>query len=188
MESTEFFIFLFAHLSFLILGFGSVLVTDLYGLLWTWDRIHFKEIIEVSSVTQKFIWIGWIGMITAGIPLIILKGQIDNLMIIKLFFVAVIGLNGYPLHLIHKKLQRYKDEDIVPGIFIFRLILSITISQIGWWGAIIIGFLHRHIWTVIQWPDQPWLFIGLFLAALLIIWAIGEFILRKKKDKTYVET
>jgi hypothetical protein len=188
MEPTAFYILLFFHLGFLILGFGSVLVTDLYGLLWIRDRVRFKQILRVSGVTQKFIWTGWAGMVIVGIPMIIIKGNIDNLMILKIAFVILIGLNGIPLHMIQKKLQEFKDEDVVPGIFIFRLILCISISQIAWWGAIVIGFLHRHIWPVIDWPDQTWLYLGVFLAALLAIWGIGEAILKHKEDKPYVET
>lgn len=188
MESTEFFILLFAHLGFLILGFGSVLVTDLYGLLWLWDRVRFKQIVKVSSVTEKFIWVGWTGMVAVGIPLIILKGEIDNLMIIKIAFVILVGLNGIPLYFIQKKLQQYKDDDVVKGVFMFRMILSTTISQIGWWGAIVIGFLHRHVWSIINWPDQPWLYIGLFVGGLLIFWMIGEILLKQKENKTHVKT
>lgn len=188
MESTEFFILLFFHLSFLILGFGSVIVTDLYGLLWIWDRIRFSQIIDVSGVTEKFIWTGWTGMVAAGIPMILMKGEVDNLMMIEIALVVLIGLNGIPLHMIQKKLQKYKNAEIVPGIFIFRLSLSITISQIGWWGAVIIGFLHRHVSTIIEWPARPLLYIGFFIAGLLIIWGIGEMVLKQKKDETYVET
>lgn len=188
MESTEFFILLFFHLSFLILGFGSVLVTDLYGLLWMRDRVRFNQIVNVSGVTEKFIWAGWGGMVAAGIPLIILKGEVDNLMIIKLAFVAIIGINGVPLHLLQKKLTEFKDDDVVPAIFIFRLGLTITVSQVGWWGAVLIGFLHRHVSTIIQWPDSPWLYIGLIIAGFLVIWVIGEILLKQKKDEAYVET
>lgn len=188
MESTEFFIFLFFHLSFLILAFGSVLVTDLYGLLWMLDRVRFNQIVKVSSVTEKFIWTGWAGMVAVGIPMIIMKGEVDNLMIMKLLFVGLVGLNGYPLHLLQKKMKEFKEEDVVPGIFIFRLTLSITLSQIGWWGALLIGFLHRHVQTIIEWPEQPWLYIGLFIAGFLVIWGIGEMILKQKKDDAYVET
>lgn len=170
------------------MAFGSVLVTDLYGMLWIWDRVRFQQIVKVSSVTEKFIWTGWIGMVAVGIPMIILKGEIDNLMTIKIAFVILVGLNGISLHLIQQKLQEFKDEDVVPGIFLFRMILSTTVSQIGWWGAIVIGFLHRHVSTIIEWPDQPWVFIGLLIAALLVIWAIGEVVLRQKKEETYVET
>lgn len=183
MESTEFFILLFAHLGFLILGFGSVLVTDLYGLLWLWDRVRFKQIVKVSGVTEKFIWSGWAGMVAVGIPLIILKGEIDNLMIIKIAFVIIIGLNGIALHFIQKKLQEYEDDDVVPGIFMLRMVLATTVSQIGWWGAIVIGFLHRHVWSIIEWPDQPLLYIGLLIGGLLSIWIIGEVLLKQKKKE-----
>ncbi|MEX0720572.1 MAG: hypothetical protein WD059_07880 [Balneolaceae bacterium] len=188
MESTEFYILLFFHLSFLILAFGSVLVTDLYGLLWMLDRVRFNQIVDVSGVTEKFILTGWFGMVAVGIPMIALKGEVDNLMTIKLAFVALVGINGYPLHLLQKKLEKFKDKDVVPGIFIFRLTLAIMLSQIGWWGAITIGFLHRHVSTIIEWPDQPWLFIGIFIAAFLIIWGIGEAVLKQKEDEAYVET
>ncbi|MEX0685934.1 MAG: hypothetical protein WD267_12675 [Balneolales bacterium] len=188
MESTEFYILLFFHLSFLILGFGSVLVTDLYGLLWIGNRVHFKQLVSVSSVTEKFIWTGWTGMVAAGIPLIILKGEVDNLMLIKLAFVVLIGLNGFPLHLLQKKLSEFKNKDVVPGIFIYRLILSITLSQIGWWGAVLIGFLHRHVSTIIEWPGRPWLYIVLLVAIFLVIWIIGEVVLKKKEGEAEVET
>ena len=53
METTPFFILLFAHLSGLILGFGSVIVTDLFGLLWIWDRERFSQVVRVSGVTDR---------------------------------------------------------------------------------------------------------------------------------------
>lgn len=188
MESPAFFILLFIHLSSLILAFGSVLVTDLYGLLWMRNRAGFEHIINVTDDTEKFIWTGYILMVAAGIPLIILKGEVDNLMLIKLASVAVIGINGIPLHLLQEKMQEFKKDDVIPGIFIFRLSLSITISQVGWWVAIIIGFLHRHVSTIINWPARPWLFIALVLTGFLLIWGIGEMIFKGKTGTDYVET
>lgn len=78
MESPAFFILLFIHLSSLILAFGSVLVTDLYGLLWMRNRAGFEHIINVTDDTEKFIWAGYALMIAAGIPLIIMKGEVDT--------------------------------------------------------------------------------------------------------------
>ncbi len=181
METTAFFIFLFIHLSCLVLGFGSVLVTDLYGLLWIRDRVRFTQVISVSGVTEKFIWAGWIGMVAAGIPLIILKGEIDNLMTIKLFFVALIGINGILLHFLHKKVEKYKKGDHVPNLFMFRLVLSLFVSQLSWWSALLIGFLHRHVTSIINWPDMPWLVSGLILGAFLIIWGLGEIYFKGKE-------
>src|SRR5690625_5482906 len=101
MESTEFFILLFFHLSFLILAFGSVLVTDLYGMLWMFDRVRFKQIVKESGVTEKFIMAGWSGMVLTGIPMIIMKEEIDNLIVIKIaldvFYIHIC----YYIHFFH---------------------------------------------------------------------------------------
>ena len=59
MGTTPFFVLLFIHLTGLVLGFGSVLVTDLFGLLWIMDRIRFPQLVKVSRITERFIWCGW---------------------------------------------------------------------------------------------------------------------------------
>jgi hypothetical protein len=182
MDSALFYILLFVHLGSLILGFGSVLVTDLYGFLWALNRVRFAQVVKVSGVTELFIWIGWSGMVISGIPLIILKGEIDRLMIMKFFFVVLVGVNGIPLHYLQKAVQRFKESDFVPSVFIFRLGLALFVSQLGWWGAVVIGFLHRHIWTIIEWPARPWLTSLIILAALLLTWAGGEVWFRTRKS------
>lgn len=181
METTPFFISLFIHLSGLILGFGSVLVTDFYGLLWIRDRARFPQVVRVSGVTEKLIWAGWGLMVAAGIPLLILKGLIDNLLIVKLFFVALIGLNGIPLHVLQKQVRGYEEGHDVPTLTLFRLAFALFVSQLSWWSAVLIGFLHRHVQTIIEWPDAPWLLIGLVVAALLVIWASGEALIRRNR-------
>lgn len=113
-------------------------------------------------------------MILAGIPMIYFKGEIDNLMKIKLFFVALIGVNGFFLNQLHAQVARYKKGDNVPNLMMFRLMLCLFISQLGWWGAFIIGFLHRHVQTIIDWPDRPFLVCSVLIAALVSIWFIGE--------------
>ena len=182
MESTPFFIFLFIHLSCLILGFGSVLVTDLYGMLWIKDRVRFTQLVSVSGITQKFIWAGWFGMVGAGIGLIIFKGAIDNLMVIKLFFVALIGLNGLLLNSLHKKVEGYTQGEHVPNLFMFRLMLALFISQLGWWGALLIGFMHRHVQSIINWPDSPWQWLipVLIVAGLAALWFGGSAYFKKR--------
>lgn len=181
METTPFFILLFLHLSGLILGFGSVLVTDLYGLLWIRDRVRFPEVTRLSGVTGTFIWVGWGLMVAVGIPLAFLKGEIDNLMIVKLSFVALIGLNGIALHVLQKKVRGYEEGDDVPTLNLFRLALALFVSQLAWWSAVLIGFLHRHVQTIIEWPDAPWLLVGLVVAALLGLWAGGEVLIRRNR-------
>lgn len=178
MDTTPFYFFLFIHLSSLILGFGSVLVTDLYGMLWIRDRVRFTQIVRVSGVTERFIWVGWLGMIASGIPLALLKGEIDELMTVKLFFVGLIGINGLFLHRLQKRMQECKPGDEVPNRFMFRLGLALFVSQIGWWGAMAIGFLHRHVQTIIEWPAQPLVVCTAIVAAILALWGLGDLVFR----------
>lgn len=182
MESTSFYIALFIHLVGLILAFGSVMVTDLFGMLWVFDRVRFPQIVRVGGVTENFIWIGWGIMIAAGIPLALMKGYVDNLMIIKLFFVALIGVNGIFLNRLHKQLIGYEKAVHVPKITMFRLMLALFVSQLSWWSALVIGFLHRHVQSVIEWPDSPWTYCFLILGVLLLIWQVGEKLLVEIHD------
>lgn len=178
METTPFFIALFFHLVGLVLGLGSVLVTDLFGMLWMFDRVRFPQLVRVSGITEKFIWTGWGLMVAAGIPLVLLKGEVDNLMTIKLCFVALIGINGIFLNRLHKKLEQNVEGKSVANLTMFRLALALFVSQLSWWSAMLIGFLHRHVQTIIDWPDRPWLMVTLIFGGLLTIWIVGETLLK----------
>ena len=174
MDSTPFYVALYIHLFGLILAFGSVIVTDLFGLLWIFNRVRFPQVIRVSGETENFIWTGWGIMVVAGLALIYYKGAIDNLMVIKLFFVGLIGLNGIPLHFLQKAVKGYDVGLEIPNIVMFRLGLCLFISQLGWWGAFTIGFLHRHVQPIIEWPPHPILVCAGILVCLLTLWGIGE--------------
>lgn len=169
MDSAPFYVLLFVHLSGLVLGFGSVMVTDLYGALWLTGRQPYQQVVRVSAVTEKFIWVGWSIMVAAGIPLIVIKGEIDNLMWIKLFFVALIGVNGFALYLVQQRASDFGPGDELPSRFVVWSALALLVSQIGWWGAVLIGFLHRHVQSVIQWPPSPWPVLG----PLLLLVGLG---------------
>lgn len=181
MESTPFYLLLFVHLSGLVLGFGSVLVTDLYGLLWVRDRVYFPQMVRVSGVTEKFIWTGWGVMVASGIPLLVLKGEVDNLIMVKIFFVVLIGLNGLLLRRLHAEVQGHEQAQQVPTTVLFRLSFALFVSQVSWWSAMLIGFLHRHVQSVIQWPDPPWVLIGLVVVALLAVGVGVEVLVRRNR-------
>ncbi len=169
MESTAFYIVLFVHLSGLVLGFGSVLVTDLYGALWLLGRQPYRQVVAVSAVTEKFVWAGWSVMVAAGVPLLVIKGQIDNLMWIKLFFVALIGVNGLVLNRVQQRADEFGPGDELPSRFVVWSTLSLFVSQIAWWSAVLIGFLHRHVQSPIEWPPAPWP----VLAPVLLLLGLG---------------
>jgi hypothetical protein len=180
MDTPIFYIALFAHLICLIVAFGSVIVIDTFGLLWLLKKKTLEEVGRVADVTQRLIWTGYGGMILSGIVLITKKGFIDELTWIKIFFVFMVGVNGYFLHLIKKSMGPYEAQNAVPPIIKFRMGITTAISQTGWWGAILIGFLHRNWNHYIPWPTHPWVYMIGIALVFFAVWQIGEKVLEKK--------
>lgn len=181
METTHFYIALFFHLIGLITGFGAVLVIDTFGLLMLLGKQNLSMVKKVARITQALIWIGWTTMVISGINLIWLKGYVDNLTKIKIFFVLMLGLNGIFLHLIKEHLQKIEDIKIVKPVYFFRIALTSAISQTGWWGALLIGFVHRHIQHNIIWPKDPYIYIYSISGFFFCSWVLGELYFKFKK-------
>jgi hypothetical protein len=180
MDSTHFYIALFIHLASLITSFGAVLVTDAFGALMLIGKQPLEQVKKVANVTQSLIWLGWSGMIVSGANLIYLKGYIDNLTKIKIFLVLLIGFNGIFLHYIKKNaLEKYQNKNDIPKLWMFRMGLASAISQIGWWGALFIGFIHRHIQHNIPWPPNPWIYIFGIAGIFALSAIVGETLFKK---------
>ncbi len=184
MESIIFYIALFVHLTSLVMGFGSVMVVDTFGLLWLAKKRTLVQVNQVADVTQRLIWLGWSGLVLSGLVLITSKGYVDNMTKIKLFFVFMLGLNGIFLHLVKKTIEKYEKQNAVPAIVKFRIAMTTTISQMGWWGAMFIGFIHRHWKHTIQWPPHPWIVMLGIAAVLFIVWRIGEAVFKNNDQRT----
>ncbi len=180
MDTTLFFVILFGHLTSLILAFGSVLVIDVFGILWIFKKKTLSEIFKVAAVTRALIWIGWFGLVATGVPLLIMKGLVDKLTLLKLFFVGLAGLNGLFLDRIKKEGENVPDTARPPARLIFRISLGSAISQISWWGATIVGFHHATVEHVVRWPHKPVLWMAGIVLAIAVAYAAGTFLFREK--------
>jgi hypothetical protein len=190
MGFQPFYLFLFIHLVSFIVGFGSVITVDTFGSLWILKKVKLSTVNTVANVSEKLIWLGWGGLVASGACLLYIKSDgysyIDELTMIKIFFVALLGLNGLFLAFIKKSTAHLTDDMEMPKLARFRITLASTISQLGWWSALIIGFLHRQIASTINWPPKPFLVMAVILLAIGAIALVGETVLRPKVAK--VET
>ena len=173
-ETPLFYGALFFHIVSLVVGFGAVIVIDAVGLLWVRGRVPARRLLNVAEITQKIIWIGWSGLIISGFVMLYLKGFVDALTTIKIFLVAMIGINGLALHFIKKALHGIARYESVPPALKYHVVLFSIVSQLGWWGAIVIGFMHRHIKHYWDWPSSPVPFILGLAGAWLIAVIIGH--------------
>lgn len=181
MDTTAFDIILFAHLVSLIVAFGSVLVIDVFGLLWILRKHSLPHVFKVAGVTQKLIWIGWTGLVASGIPLLVMKATVDNLIKLKIFLVLLVGLNGLFLDAVRRAGEKVPEGARLPAVLIYHMGLTAALSQLGWWGTVVIGFIHSHIEHVVQWPKNPWLLMLAVAAFFLGAYLAGTIIFRKKK-------
>lgn len=183
MYETQYYVVLFVHLISLIIGFGAVFVIDIFGLLWLlkWWGVDLNLVRRVASITQRLIWIGFIGLVLSGIPLLIMKGKVSDMTKIKLFLVVLVGLNGFFLHYIKKGLDSLGENiQAVPAKYYFRIGLASGISQLGWWGASAIGFYNRHIGQPVSWTEYYIPIMGIIVFVIGMTWTIGELITSKR--------
>ncbi len=183
MNTPLFYIALFVHLVSLITGFGAVIVIDMFGLLWMGRRVSMMLVNQVADITQRLVWLGWGGLVVSGTVLITLKGYVDNLTMIKLFFVAMLGVNGYLLHRIKHSMRGHAENQPMSRELMFRIGFSSFLSQLGWWGALTIGFLHRHWQHTINWPPHPFIIMMLLCGVLMVVGALGVSLSKKSLQK-----
>ncbi len=135
-------IFLFAHLIGFGLGFGTVMCVDIVGALWVLGCVPARRLIWLTGIAQKIIWVAVVLLIVSGIFL--LPDHISARTVLKLSAVVILVVNGFVLDQIRRRLIAYNQDNFwkLPRKFQLASVISISLSQLAWWTAIIIGFLN----------------------------------------------
>jgi hypothetical protein len=131
---------LLAHLASLLLGFGAVLVMDWHGLLWMLGRVHLTEVLTVTARLTVPVWLGLAGLVSTGALLAPDTGA--PLTRLKLALVALVAVNGLQAQHLHRAMVAAQAAGRVPGRLLLRGLSSGAVSQLGWWGATVIGLLN----------------------------------------------
>lgn len=128
---------LFFHLAALVVGFGSVLSVDWVALLFMLGRRDFKDLLASAENASVPIWLGYAGLVLSGL---VLEPDLHSTITqIKLGLVLVVGLNGLVAVGLHQSLHRRGEM----GPMALGMVCA-TVSQVGWWGATVVGFINAH--------------------------------------------
>ncbi|MGQ0778338.1 MAG: hypothetical protein ACT4NY_28680 [Pseudonocardiales bacterium] len=132
---------LFVHLAALVVGFGTVIAVDWIALLWLLGRRSLDDLMKVASAAHLPIWLGLIGLVFSGA----LCGPDLSAVLtwIKLCLVLLVTLNGLHVYALGERLRGLRDG-MVPAGLLRRAGTAAALSQLGWWGAMIIGFANSH--------------------------------------------
>lgn len=131
---------LFAHLGFVILGFGTVLVADYFFLLWVLGRSTFVEAVGHTARLHPLIWAGLAGLVASG--MLLQPDLAVGTTVLKLGLVAALAVNGVQATALSKRMSAL-DADPPRGLLVWGGITS-AVSQLCWWGAVFIGYLTAN--------------------------------------------
>lgn len=128
---------LFAHLACLIAGLGAVLTIDYVAAQWLLGRRRLADLLLVSATTPPLVWAGLVGLMTTGA---LLGPDLDNPATrAKLALVLLLALNGVQAAVVQRRLETAGDSPA--RSLLFRASATAVVSQVGWWGATLVGFL-----------------------------------------------
>ena len=134
-----------AHLVFLVVGFGAVLVVDWTALLWVRGKVGVEELLATTRRNAVVVWTGVTGLVLTGALMHPNTGS--ALVLVKLASVAVVVLNGVHAALIGDEMevwQRARFSTEMPRSVLLRGAAVATVSQVAWWTALLIGFLRAR--------------------------------------------
>jgi hypothetical protein len=130
---------LFAHLASMVLGFGAVLAIDWVGLQWVLGLRPITDVVSTAGQVHAPIWIGLVGLVLSGI--LLGPDASNKLTQVKLGLVLLVTWNGLVATLLHRRFSRAGEPP--PRLLLLLAALSAAISQAGWWGAMVIGFVNH---------------------------------------------
>ncbi|TDC47275.1 hypothetical protein E1212_24805 [Jiangella ureilytica] len=128
----------FVHLACVVVGLGSVLAVDWFGLRWQFGKATLREVVTTASALAAPIWLGMGGLMLSGMLLSPDFGSTAAL--VKIGAVGVAGVVGVLALAVSRRLA----ARTVPSRRLLRagLVMAVT-SQLAWWTATVIGFLNR---------------------------------------------
>jgi hypothetical protein len=131
---------LFVHLISLVVGFGSVLAVDWYGLLSVSRRVTIGDVLLTAERMTPLIWIGLAGLTVSGV---VLKPDLSSwLIVVKLSCVLGVGIVGV-LALSTSRLMERQMPTPARSVVRRGMVLA-GASQTFWWTAVIIGFMTNQ--------------------------------------------
>jgi hypothetical protein len=136
---------LIAHLLAMAVSFGAILLVDWHGFLWLIGRRELAETIRLDGAATPLIWGGLAGLLASGT---FLNPNLSSAVTdVKLAAVLVLTLNGIMLIPLMRRLAHLLPtasfRDLTPGQR-FHMLSCLTISQLCWWTAIVIGFINAE--------------------------------------------
>lgn len=130
------------HVMGLVIGLGAVLLVDWYGLAWMAGLRTLSECLRLAQAAHPLIWLGLGLLLASGIGLAPDLGS--AVVWIKQGLVLVLLNNGVALRAQSRRLRTVSTAGglrALPRALRAQLVTSVAVSQVSWWGAVVVGFI-----------------------------------------------
>jgi Zn-dependent protease with chaperone function len=140
------FIGLFIFIAGFIVGLGAVTVIDIHGFLGRKSSYWTEATIRTHKVTKPMIWIGIFLAVVGG--LILYRNELfSGIPLIHALIAIVLIFNGYFLSFkvspfLLKREREGNESVILPQSWQNKIIVSLVVSDIGWWGGLFLLVLY----------------------------------------------
>jgi hypothetical protein len=140
------FIGLFLFLAGFVIGLGAVIVIDIHGFLGRKSSYWTEATTRTHKVTKPLIWFGIILAIIGGI-IFYRHEMFAGIPLIHTIIAIVLILNGCFLSFkvspfILKREKQGKSAELLPLSWQKKIIVSLIVSDIGWWGGLFLLALY----------------------------------------------
>lgn len=136
------FVGLFLFIAGFIIGLGAVTVIDVLGFLGRKSAYWTEATIRAHKVTKPLIWIGMLLTIIGG-RIVYRNETLEGIPLYHVLIACMLLLNGlfltfYVSPYLLKKERAKKQREFLPDSLQHKLIISLIISDIGWWGGLLL--------------------------------------------------
>ncbi len=136
------FIGLFIFLAGFIIGLGAVTVIDIHGFLGRKSSYWTEATTRAHKVTKPLIWAGTILAILGGL-IFYRNVAFAGIPLIHALIALVLILNGCFLSFkvspfLLKREREGKSGELLPKEWQKKIMASLIVSDIGWWGGLIL--------------------------------------------------
>lgn len=133
---------LFIFIAGFIIGLGAVTVIDIHGFLGRKSPYWTEATTRTHKVTKPLIWLGIILAIIGGM-IFYRNESFFGVPMYHALLACVLILNGlflsfYVSPFLLKREHEGKQSELLPGSLQNKIIVSLIISDIGWWGGLLL--------------------------------------------------
>lgn len=137
---------LFLFLSGFVLGLGAVTVIDIHGFLGRTSSYWTEAATRTHKVTKPMIWAGII-LATIGGTIFYRNDAFTGIPFIHAMIALALLVNGYFLSFkvspfLLKREKEGMSAKLLPGSWQKKIIVSLVVSDIGWWGGLLLLVLY----------------------------------------------